>query len=254
MYQEGTLTASNYNEWAKVYDLIYGSYRDDIVFYKGEAKKVGGKVLEVACGTGRIYLELLKEGIDAYGMDISEEMLATLRSKAAELRLSPKVEVADMRDFSFDQRFSMIIVPFRSFLYNLTSEDQLRTLGNFKAHLLPGGKLILNFFYPDLERMISYGKEAEEITVLGKSDYILREKSRFVSEVDQIIETDAVIYKGRDLFWRGNYRLALIYKREFELLLRLAGFKKWSVYGGFDYRPLTSYKQEMVWIVERPEE
>jgi len=33
--------------------------------------------------------------------------------------------------------------------------------------------------------------------------------------------------------------------------VRLANFKKWAVYGGFDYMPLTSYKQEMVWIAER---
>jgi hypothetical protein len=29
----------NFERWAKVYDLIYGKYEDDINFYKKEAKR-----------------------------------------------------------------------------------------------------------------------------------------------------------------------------------------------------------------------
>lgn len=233
-----------------MYDIIYGGYKEDLEFYKREAKKASGKVLEVGCGTGRIYLELLKEGIDVYGIDISKCMLDELRAKAETLGLKPKVSLGDMRDFKLRDRFALIIVPFRSYLYNLTTDDQLKTLKNFKRHLQRGGRLILNFFYPDIERMMSFGKESEDLIVTDTGQYILREKSYFVDEINQIIETLAVVYKEGEVFWKGTYRFALIYKREFELLLRLAGFKKWEVYGGFDYRPLTSYKQEMVWIAE----
>ena len=233
-----------------MYDIIYGKYTEDIDFYKKEAKKAKGKVLEVGCGTGRIYLELLKEGIDTYGIDISSEMLVELKNKAKSMNLKPKVSAGDMRNFKLGERFALIIVPFRSFLYNLTTDDQLKTLKNFKKHLAPGGRLILSFFYPDIERMMSYGKESEELIVTDKGNFGLREKSYFVNEVDQIIETAAIVYKGGDVYWKGNYRFALIYKREFEVLLRLTGFKKWFIYGGFDYRPLTSYKQEMVWVIE----
>jgi SAM-dependent methyltransferase len=239
-----------YDEWAKVYDMIYGNYKDDIEFYKEEAKKSKGEVLEVACGTGRIYLELLREGIDAVGIDISDEMISALVKKAHDRKLTPEVHVADMRNFRLDKKFSLIIVPFRSFLFNLTTDDQLEALLRFKAHLLPGGRLILNFFYPDLERMMSFGKESEEITVIENGKYLLREKSFFVEEVNQLIETDAALYKGNNLFWKGSYNMAFIHKREFELLLRLAGFTKCEVYGGFDGRPLTSFKQEMVWVAE----
>lgn len=241
---------AQYDEWAKVYDMIYGNYKDDIDFYRGEARKSKGKILEVACGTGRIYLELLKDGLDAVGIDISEEMISALIKKARNNNLEPDVHVADMRDFRIGQKFSLIIVPFRSFLFNLNSDDQLKALQSFKAHLLPDGRLMLNFFYPDLERMMSFGKESEDITVIEKGKYLLREKSFFVDEVNQIIETAAALFKDNELFWKGAYRMAFIYKKEFELLLRLAGFSMWGVYGGFDKRPLTSYKQEMVWIVE----
>ncbi|MDI9644400.1 MAG: class I SAM-dependent methyltransferase [Candidatus Verstraetearchaeota archaeon] len=248
---EGAQKITEYDQWAEVYDIMYGNYRDDIDFYVRESKKVQGKVLEVGCGTGRIYIELLKEGIDVEGIDISGRMLAQLREKAAALNLQPEVSVADMRNFDLGREFSLIIVPFRSFLYNITPEEQMSSLRSFYRHLKPGGKLILNFFYPDLEMLMGMNKESEELLVSDGGKYVLRQRSYFVNEVDQTIETIAVLYKDGELYWKGTQRLALIFKREFELLLRITGFKGWAVYGGFDCRPLTSYKQEMVWIAEK---
>jgi hypothetical protein len=72
-----------------------------------------------------------------------------------------------------------------------------------------------------------------------------------VNEPEQIVEVTETLKKGETTFWSGKLRFALIYKREFILLLRLAGFSKWQVYGGFDYQPLNSSKQEMVWIIEK---
>ena len=42
----------------KLYDLIWGTNEDDIPFYIEQAKVADGQVLEVACGAGRVYLEL----------------------------------------------------------------------------------------------------------------------------------------------------------------------------------------------------
>ena len=118
---------TNFDKWAKFYDLIYGKRREDINFYRKEAKKTKGKVLEIACGTGRMYLEILKDGVDVYGIDISNNMLKALKKKAEKLQIKPKVYRADMRTFKLDKKFSLIIIPFRSFLHNLTVKDQLET-------------------------------------------------------------------------------------------------------------------------------
>ncbi len=109
------MNMQNFEKWAKVYDLIYGKYKNDINFYRKEVCKAKGKVLEIACGTGRIYLELLKDGVDAYGIDISKNMLEVLKKKARNLGLKPKVKKADTRNFKFNIKFSLIIIPFRSF-------------------------------------------------------------------------------------------------------------------------------------------
>jgi cyclopropane fatty-acyl-phospholipid synthase-like methyltransferase len=61
-----------------------------------------GSVLEVGCGTGRIYLDLLRAGVDADGIDLSAAMLEEPRRKAAEAGLEPNVGRADTTTFESD--------------------------------------------------------------------------------------------------------------------------------------------------------
>ena len=84
---------NTFDLWAKWYDAMYTSEEDkeDVEFYVREAKKAKGKVLEIACGTGRVYLELLRNSIDAYGIDISDALLKVLRNKAKKEGLEVKV-------------------------------------------------------------------------------------------------------------------------------------------------------------------
>jgi len=236
----------------KFYDLTFGDQKDDIPFYVRQAKEAGGKILEVACGSGRVYLELLKEGLDAYGIDNSESMLTALREKARALKLRPDVRLADMRNFNVNHKFSLIAIPARAFLHNLTVDDQLNTLKSCQKHLATSGKLIINFFYPSREVIAdTYGKEIRRSLDTKEGQIELISKSYFVDEPGQIIEFTFTWMKDNQVLSRFRSRLSLIYKREFELLLRLAGFKRWQVYGGFDYQPLESSNQEMVWIIEK---
>jgi SAM-dependent methyltransferase len=179
-------------------------------------------------------------------------MLKILKMKAKNLGLKPKVYKADMRTFNLRKKFSLIIIPFRGFLHNLKVEDQIKTLKNIKKHLTPNGKLIVSFFYPNPEYILkNYGKENKKIINFKGRKYTLISKSYFVDEVNQIIEYTIILKKNNRIVWSMKVKLAFIYKREFELLLRLAGFKKWKVYGDFNYEPLRSYKQEIVWIIEK---
>lgn len=245
------MVKKNFDKWAVVYDLIYGEYKNDIDFYKREAKKIKGKVLEVACGTGRLYLEFLKEGVDVYGIDISGEMLGILKEKASRVGLRPKVYKADMRNFKINRKFNLILVPFRSFMHILTVDDQIKSLKNFKKHLAPKGKLILNFFFPKPELMVrKLGKvwkydiksEKEKFKVVGM--YTL------LDEINQIAKFNQSLFKRNKRIWGNKFTMTYFYKREFELLLRLAGFNKYKAYGGFNYKPLKEKSQEMVWVVK----
>src|ERR1700751_2444877 len=69
------------------YDAFYSSsarqIAGDLAFYERIAREVGGPVLELACGTGRIALPLAKAGLQVTGAGRSEAMLTIARRKLA---------------------------------------------------------------------------------------------------------------------------------------------------------------------------
>lgn len=247
------MTYSDFEDYAALYDVIHESKNsgEDVEFYVEEVKKVDGKVLEIGCGTGRIYLEMLEQGVDAYGIDISEEMLERLREKAEERNLEPKVFEADMQDFDLDEKFSLVMIPYRSFHHNLTVDDQLATLETIYGHLEEGGKLILNFYCPDFDFISeNYGKELSS-DVEGHPELELVEYNEIVDPVDMIIEFEKKVLEDGEVKWSSTGKSKMTTKTEFELLLRNSSFSDWKVYGGFELDELENSKQEMVWIVEK---
>jgi SAM-dependent methyltransferase len=247
------MTYSDFGDYAALYDLVAESKSsgEDVEFYVSEALKADGKVLEVACGTGRIYLEMLDAGVDAYGIDISEEMLERLREKAGERGLEPKVEKADMRDFDLDEKFSLVIIPYRSFLHNTTIEDQLSTLENIYEHLDDGGKLVLNFYCPDLDFISeNYGKEIRS-DIEAREELELVEYNEIVDPVNMIIEFEKKVLEEDEEKWSSTGRTKMVTKPEMELLLQRSSFSDWQVYGGFELDELENSDQEMVWFVEK---
>ncbi|MFW6376634.1 MAG: class I SAM-dependent methyltransferase [archaeon] len=247
-------THDYFDSIATFYDA---KYRDQEVgdrdFYLETAHEADGPVLEVAVGTGRIYLELLREGIDADGFDISENMLDVLRKKAADADLEPSVWQADMTEFETDREYDLVIVPFRAFLHLIDLEDQLAALDRFHGTLAPGGELVISSFVPNFEVICeTYGEWTDETFERDGERYTVRSKQEIIDEVDQMMWEHQQYYDGDgELIDSAEFRLKLITKREFELLFRASPFSEWTVRGGFDGEDLESWDQEMVWTATR---
>src|SRR5436305_11809738 len=75
----------DYDPFALYYDSHYQKVTVDLDFYREMARKVGARarVLELACGSGRLSLLLLKAGFRVTGLDISVKMLEIARQKIA---------------------------------------------------------------------------------------------------------------------------------------------------------------------------
>src|SRR5690606_38175690 len=111
---------NRYWNTAKLYDEDERAIvQDDIPFYLELADRCPGPVLELACGTGRVTLPLLRAGREVWGLDYSPHMLERLSRKltacSAEERQRMHLLEADMADFRLPTRFSLIFIPFRSF-------------------------------------------------------------------------------------------------------------------------------------------
>ncbi|WP_255170237.1 class I SAM-dependent methyltransferase [Natrononativus amylolyticus] len=244
-----------FDDVAAFYDAVYRQQADsgDVAFYREIAREVDGSVLEVGCGTGRIYLELRRDGVDAYGIDVSTGMLEVLRENATEAGLESRVRAADVRSFEPEREYALVIVPFRAFLHLLETDEQLAALESIHDALAPGGRLVLNAFTPNFEVICErYGEcEERDLEVDGRS-YTYRVRSELADEVEQYTRIRSVVLDADDrVVLERETRIALLSRREFDLLFRLSPFEEWTVSGGFEGGDLESASQEMVWTARR---
>ncbi len=140
---------------AKYYDMDdRESIREDVAFYLKAAEKIGRNIdiLELACGTGRVSIPLAEAGHNVAGLDLSGEMLDVFREKTGSLdrETAGRIEIvkASMTDFSFNRKFDLIIVPFRSFQALVREEEVMSCLLTVYRHLKSGGSFIVDVFNP----------------------------------------------------------------------------------------------------------
>jgi len=80
----------------------------DVEFYVAQARKTGGPVLDLACGTGRVAFPLAQAGFAVTGVDSSPGMIAIARAKQRESGLTALPGTQNSRRSAVRSRLSMI--------------------------------------------------------------------------------------------------------------------------------------------------
>ncbi len=152
----------------RFYDAVYDNMTSlaDKEYYINKMMNTGGPVLEIGCGTGRLFCEALKREADVYGIDQSELMLNKLKEKI-DSKEHFRVQLADAKEFISVQKYKLIIAPFRMFQHIIITEDQLKILRNVKENLETGGIFIFDVFNPDINII---GKGYQE-TLQSETEY-----------------------------------------------------------------------------------
>jgi SAM-dependent methyltransferase len=132
------------------YDVQFGAAYD-VPFWLKQARKYGGPVLELACGTGRVAMPLAGEGFRVTGIDIADPMLAEARRKSAGTGLCVEWIKADIRSFELGKRFGLVLIAANTLLHLLHIEDLEASLACVRQHLAPGGRFVIDVFVPDLD-------------------------------------------------------------------------------------------------------
>lgn len=135
---------------AELYDLLVREARDDH-FYIQFAQRLGGKVLDLACGSGRLIPGLLGAGLEVTGIDLSPAMLERARERLGLDADRVELVQGDMRSFSLQDSFDTIMIPYCSFMYLYSDKDRLVVLNNCFGHLKPGGRLVFDFLAGSVE-------------------------------------------------------------------------------------------------------
>jgi SAM-dependent methyltransferase len=215
---------------AQWYDTLLGKEKKDIEFYKKIVLTSKGKVLELACGTGRILVPIRALGIDIEGLDMSPEMLALCREKLRKNNLSAPLYEQDLIRFKTGKQYAAIFIAGGSFQIIDNFEKAMTSLQLIYHHLQSDGLFVLDLFSPwfqfkaNTEGQWQLGRTAsnekgEKLLCHSCSEIDIPNqliKSHFKYELfreDRLIET---MLDKFNLRWYG--------KEEFRLMLEKAGF------------------------------
>ena len=255
---------TNFHYPAEYYDEDYSlgvPDRGDIPFYGKYARQMGSPVLELGCGTGRLLIPIAQEGIECYGLDMSREMLGVCETKARTLQL-PNVHLkcSSMDRFEYDQQFTMIYIPFRSFQHLLSTEEQLRCLELIRQHLKDDGLFILDVFAPNISKIAAYSKHQDwEKDFSRKNSQTESTITRYYqARADLAAQTMEVSmqWEERDANGslvarkKGEFQLRYFFRFELEHLLVRTGFEP-TFYGHFDERPYDYVSGEIVAVCKK---
>lgn len=130
-----------YNAFAKWYDLT-----DGLVGYLGVRRlrrrllsQAGGKVLEIAVGTG-LNLPWYQLGIQLTAIDLSQEMITRARKRAGKLKLPIDFTIMDGELLGFpDNHFDTVVES----LTLCTFPDPVLALREMGRVVKPGGRILL---------------------------------------------------------------------------------------------------------------
>lgn len=161
-----------YSSLASVYDKLnegvdYSGWAD---FIESRLEKYFGRrpesILDLACGTGAMTVELARRGYDMTGVDISDEMLSVAREKCDSERFAHKVLLVrqNMCELELYGSVNAVICCLDSFNYLTDTKSLARTLAHIHNYLDDGGVLMFDMNTP-----------AKFEKVYGDNAYVLEE-------------------------------------------------------------------------------
>jgi len=125
------------------HDVENGSYSADLPVWRELAAAAGGPVLDVGCGTGRVALDLAREGYHVLGVDIEPAFVAALRERASNRGLEASAEVSDVLDLEVRGEFALVLMPMQTIQLLAGADERRAALEGMRESLAPRGLIAI---------------------------------------------------------------------------------------------------------------
>ncbi len=241
---------------ADIYDA-YVAVGFDIGFFSKYAKEIKGKTLELMCGTGRVSIPLLNNGIDLTCLDYSQEMLRVLERKTIGLSNQPRIVCQDVCELKLDEEYELIYIPFNSFSEIVDRDKQKAALARIFDHLAQDALFICTLYNPcyriktadGLLRILGrFPMEPEESLVVSYYNHY-DDKTEAVKGMQfyEIYDSKNVLIDKRFL----DIHFSLLSRAAFEKMALESGFAMRDVYGDYDCAPFSEESIYMNFVLEK---
>jgi len=145
--------------------------RDNLKLIKHLSKK-SEKILDLACGYGRLTIPLAKAGYNIVGIDLAPNLIREARIHAKKQNLKIRFDVGSMiklpyKPISFDKIFCL----WYSFDHLLTRHEQVKALNEIYRVLTPGGFALLEISNAERKQLVKKLKKegtGAEKRILGE--------------------------------------------------------------------------------------
>lgn len=103
------------------------------------------RILDLACGYGRLTIPLAKRNYDIEGIDISENLIKDAKKEAKKQKLKINFKAGDMRKLPYkNESFNKIFCMWSSFNHLLNGNDQVKTINEIYRTLKNKGLSIID--------------------------------------------------------------------------------------------------------------
>jgi ubiquinone/menaquinone biosynthesis C-methylase UbiE len=209
----------------------------------------GARVLDAPCGWGR-HTELLAEaGLDAWGADLSWDLLRRApRPRAGDgqdnvAQQPPAYAAADIRALPFrDAAFDAVINVFTSLGLFLDDDEDRAALREARRLLRPGGALLLESMHRD--DVIRSFAARDEWTLPDGTHVQVRRRFDAITGISH----ERLRWRRGQHTGRKAHALRLRTATDIDALLRSAGFSDIEYFGGWDGRPFRASTPSLIAI------
>jgi SAM-dependent methyltransferase len=243
------LRSIDFDRVASYYDS-YVQTDFDLAFWLDEARRCLGPRLELMCGTGRISLPILRDGLALTCADYSGGQLAVLRQKLAREHLSAEVVQADARSLPWRDAFDLVFIGFHAFAELVTADDQLAALRSIRGTLRTGGRFVCSLHNPAVRGPQLDGQwRAIGTFDLPGTDRRLEVRGRYLWDPASGLADGEQLYRELEADGRVALetalpvRFLLIGADAFLAMARQAGLRleeQWGSYARAPFEPATS--------------
>lgn len=203
----------------------------------------GGRVLELAVGTGRVALALSARGLDVAGIECSQAMVRQMAVKPGADAVP--VVIGDMASARVPGQFSLVVLVYSTITNLLTQDEQVACFANAAAHLRPGGRFVIEVGVPPLRRL----PPGSNLIAHDASDTHIG-----VDEIDVVAQTmtchHTYVRDGSATVFRSPHRYAS--PAEYDLMARLAGLDLVERWSGWDRAPFTAESTTHISVWQKP--
>ena len=233
-----------YQRLSRIYDLDWGKFSERYVSLIGQLLNRRGiavaSILDLACGTGTLALELARQGHSVVGIDSSPEMIEKAKSKLRR-KHDALFDVQEMSRFSVDGTFDLVTCTFDSINYLLAPGELKGTIGRISGAMKEAGLFV---FDSDTHRHYVNHHDGEYHHQLGGESFV----QKCIYDPEKLI--------ARTIFEFPDGAVEVHLQRPYDLpelepMLAEAGLSVVHAYAHFDKTPFDRSGERLICVAER---